>query len=96
MKKAVIEKVCSTALGFYRRYFYSDDDAFKVCVKLWPSLATVPIKDMHIAVADLTRHTLLLFPDMNGFIMYFTENWSGIPGSNGGRFHLEFWNIRDR
>ena len=96
MKKAVIEKVCSTQMGFYRRYFDPEDESFRTCIKLWPSLSTVPIVDMHIAVNDLTRHTLLLFPELNDYVMYFTETWAGLPGGNGGRFHLEFWNIRDR
>ena len=89
MKKAVIEKVCSTQLGFYRRYFDPEDESFRTCVKFWPSLSTVPIKDMHIAEKDLTRHSLLLFPDMDSFIMYITETLTGVQGSNGVRINLE-------
>ena len=95
-RKDVIQMVCSTKLGFYELYFYSENDNFKIVVKCWCSLAYVPIPEVHNSVTILTRWTLRQYPTMDGFIIYFVKTWCGLPGSNGGRFKLEFWNIRDR
>ena len=89
-------KVFSKEIGFYEIYFDSDDDSFKVVIKMWCFLSTVPVDEVHNAVDELTPHTLILFPETTNFILYFTRTWTGLRGSDGGRFKLRFWNIRDR
>ena len=96
LKQAILRKVFSTELGYKKKYM--TDEVFRTVIKMFPSLAYVPVQHVQAVAQELFRHALTLFPEesMEKFIQYFQFTWTGVAGSEGGRFKLDFWNVRDR
>ena len=88
--------MCSTKIGLYNHYFNPEDDTFRTIVKLWPSLAYVPVEAVSDVAAELSTHTLSIFQILIEFVVYFFDTWVGPPGAEGGRFKKSFWNVRKR
>ena len=96
LKQAILRKVFSREIGYKTKYM--TDETFRTVIKMFVALAYVPVDQVQAVAQVLFRHALAQFPEeaMERFIQYFQFTWTGVGGSDGGRFKLEFWNVRDR
>ena len=84
-------------------YVNADNDIFKNVIRMFVALAYVPVEEVHTTFDILSRHAMNMYPDdgrygdlpIAPFITYFSNTWMGPPGSGGGKFKLQFWNVRE-
>ena len=82
-------------LGFWKRFQDPVHDPFRTIVKMFGALAYCPVDQVQTAFDILSRHATISYPDITPYTQYFARTWVGPPGSDGGRYKLSFWNIRE-
>ena len=99
--QAILRKL--KELGFWTMYVNADNDIFKNVIRMFVALAYVPVDEVHAAFNILSRHAMNMYPDdgrygdlpISPFITYFMNTWMGPNGGAGGKFKLQFWNVRE-
>ena len=82
-------------LGFWKRFQDPMHEQFRTVIKMFGALAYCPVDQVQAAYDALSRYATNLYPDITSYTEYFTRTWIGPPGSGGGRYKLNFWNIRE-